>query len=65
MKIRPVGAELFNADDQTQRDGRTKRQKNRNDEANNRFSLFFYPSENEIQYPKLKKNKLTMASKIN
>ena len=35
MKIRPVGAELFNADRQI--DGRTDRQ----DEANSRFSQFW------------------------
>jgi len=37
--IRPVGAELFHADGQTDR--RTDRQTDRQDEANIRFSQFY------------------------
>jgi hypothetical protein len=39
MKIRPVGAELFHADEQTNE--RTDRQTDRYDEANSRFLQFF------------------------
>ena len=44
MKIRPIGAQVFNADRQTQTDGRTAGQTDgktdRHDENNSRFSPF-------------------------
>jgi len=65
MNIRPVGAELFNADGQTHRE--TDGQRDRNTEMTkliSAFRNFVYPPENEIHYPKLK-NKWTLALKIN
>ena len=52
MKIRPVGAELFQADGQTDRqtdrqtEGWTKRGTDRHDEAN---SIFFYNFANALE----------------
>jgi len=53
MKIRPVGAELFNADGQTHRG--TDGQGDRNTEITkliSAFRNFVYPPENEIYYSK-------------
>ena len=47
MKIRPVGAELFHADRQT--DG----ERNGRDEANNRSSLFCERTKNGNSYKRL------------
>ena len=56
MKIRPVGAELFNAD------GRTNGQKNRHDEANSRFSQFFRTHLKVVLYCENKKPTYTRAA---
>jgi hypothetical protein len=44
MKILQVGVEFFNTDDQTHTETDGQREKNRNDEANNRFSQFCLPA---------------------
>jgi hypothetical protein len=65
MKIRPLGAELFNADGQKHRE--TNEQRDRNTEMTKlrrAFRKFVYPHENGIHYPKLK-NKWTLALKSN